>query len=230
MFPWLIQGTTGSGTPESPFDLGLSGRQPVGMVLNRWVRLRDECGVSAAVHSRQVHGADLLHHEKAPPPGLTILEGVDGHMTSQPDLLLTVSVADCVPVSLVAPDSRIIALAHGGWRGTAAGILERTIESLVDFFAIRAQDLWMHCGPAICDQCYEVGTDVHAAVNPYRPVPTGPEPIDLRGGLADRGARVGVDAARITVSSHCTKCGPGEFFSHRGGSSARQMGILGVRA
>lgn len=229
-FPWLVQGTTGSGTPASPFDLGLAGRQPVGEVLNRWGRLREMCGVSAAVHSRQVHGADLLHYEISPPPGLTILEGVDGHMTGRPDLLLTVSVADCVPVSLVAPDSRTIALVHAGWRGTAAGILERAIQSLVQTFGILARDLWMHCGPAICNKCYEVGTEVHAAVNPERPAPNGPEPIDLRGSLADRGARMGVDAAKITVSSHCTRCGPGEFFSHRGGSPARQMGILAVRA
>jgi hypothetical protein len=39
-------------------------------------------------------------------------------------VLLTVSVADCVPVWLVEPESRAVALLHAGWRGVAAGILE----------------------------------------------------------------------------------------------------------
>jgi hypothetical protein len=38
-FPWLVQGTTGQGSGDEPFDLGLSGAQPVGAVLDRWRRI-----------------------------------------------------------------------------------------------------------------------------------------------------------------------------------------------
>ena len=42
-------------------------------------------------------------------------------------------------------------------------------------------------------------------------------------------AALGVAPERSTVSTHCTRCGPGYFFSHRAGSPARQMGVLGLR-
>jgi copper oxidase (laccase) domain-containing protein len=41
---------------------------------------------------------------------------------------------------------------------------------------------------------------------------------------------MGVPAEHITISAHCTRCGEPDFFSHRGGSKERQMGILGMRA
>jgi copper oxidase (laccase) domain-containing protein len=54
-------------------------------------------------------------------------------------------------------------------------------------------------------------------------------PIDLRAAIAERAAAAGLDLERVTLSGHCTRCGPGAFFSHRAGSAARQMGVLGVR-
>ncbi|MDQ3388842.1 MAG: laccase domain-containing protein, partial [Gemmatimonadota bacterium] len=62
------------------------------------------------------------------------------------------------------------------------------------------------------------------------PPPSSPSPIDLRAAIAARAARLGILPERITLSAHCTRCGEGEFFSHRGGSEARQMGVLGVVA
>ena len=44
--------------------------------------------------------------------------------------LLLVTVADCVPIYLVAPAKGAIALLHAGWRGTAAGILANGLELL----------------------------------------------------------------------------------------------------
>lgn len=225
--PWLVQGTTGAGDGEA-FDLGLFGRQPVGAAIDRWRALRIALGMPAAVHARQVHGADVMRHEHPVPAALVVAEGHDAHITGLPGVLLTVAVADCVPVFLADPATRTIAAAHAGWRGAAGGVLERTISEMADGWGSRPEDLHVHLGPAICGKCYEVGPEVHAAVHPDREPPEGPLPIDLRAALADRAAATGVMAERISVSAHCTRCGPGEFFSHRGGSAARQMGIIGI--
>lgn len=224
---WVVQGTTGAGD-DAPFDLGLFGDQPVGAVMGRWSRIRSALSMPTAVHSRQVHGAELRHHREAPAPGLVVMDGYDAHVTGIPGVLLSVSIADCVPVFLLDERRRAVGLAHSGWRGTAAGILERTIAEMTQDGG-SAADLHVHMGPAICGRCYEVGPEVHTAVLPDRAPPNTPAPIDLRSALAERAARCGVPPDNVSISAHCTRCGPGGFFSHRGGSAARQMGIIGVR-
>lgn len=228
-FPWLLQGTTGRGDGEAEFDLGLYGGQPVVMVMERWERLLVRSAMPMAVHSRQVHGASLQVHEGSSGSGLLIGSGHDGHLTREPGVLLTVSIADCIPVFIVDAEARAVALVHAGWRGVAAGIVEAAIERLARWDAGAPRRLWLHCGPSICGRCYEVGPEVHAAVRPEREAPSAPQPIDLKAAVAARVVRAGVAAERVTVSAHCTRCGGGGFFSHRGGSSGRQMGLLGIR-
>lgn len=227
--PWLVQGVTGRGDEAEPFDLGLFGREPVGAVLGRWERIRRGAGMRRVVHSRQVHGAELRSHGPGEESGLLVGSGHDGHLTRAAGVLLTVSVADCAPVYLVDARRRAIALVHAGWRGVAAGIVERAIERLRAWGDDSGEELWLHCGPSICGACYEVGPEVHAAVNPGVPTPVEPTPIDLRAAIVNRGASAGIAVERCTLSVHCTRCGPGAFFSHRAGSPARQMAILGIR-
>jgi YfiH family protein len=227
-FPWLVQGTTGRGAGEEPFDLGLSGAQPVGKVLDRWRAILAATGMTTAVHSRQVHGAELWLHEGAA-PGVLVMHGFDGHLAVRPGVLLSVGVADCVPVFIVDPARRAVAAVHSGWRGTAAGITERAIRRLVEGWSADPAALRLHCGPAICGRCYEVGAEVHAAIHPDRDPPGAPTPIDVRAAIAARALGLGLRAENVTVSPHCTRCGPPDFFSHRGGSAGRQMGLLGIR-
>lgn len=228
-FPWLVQGTTGRGTEADPFDLGLSGSQPAGEVLERWRRLRAATGAEVIAHSRQVHRADVWVHRGECAPGVLLMDGFDGHVSARPGLVATVSVADCIPVSVIDPEHRATALLHGGWRGVAAGIVERGIQLLSDGWSARPVDLWVHCGPAICGACYEVGPEVHQAIHPGREPPAAPTPIDLRAAVAERVIELGVPPDQVSISLHCTPCGPPDFFSHRGGSPARQMGVLGIR-
>jgi polyphenol oxidase len=230
-FPWLVQGTTGRGSAAEPFDLGLFGGQPVREAMDRWEALRRGLGAHAVAHARQVHGNEVWVHESLPAPGLLLLSGVDGHLSAHPGLLLAVSVADCVPVSLVEPTTRRVALLHAGWRGVAAGIVERGVQALLRDGG-SAPDLWLHCGPAICGRCYEVGPEVHRGVRPHRSAPAEPCPIDLRAAIGERAAAVGIHADHCTRSVHCTRCGDGgasPFFSHRGGDAGRQMAVLGIR-
>ncbi len=229
-FPWLLQGTTGRGEPnDQSFDFGLFGPTPVGVAMDRWRALRRTFGMESVVHSRQVHGARLYPWTDDLPPGLTIVEGYDAHSCSRSGVLLTVSIADCVPVFLVAENARTVALVHAGWRGIAAGVVEGAIAHLFATSGVEPSLLWLHCGPSICGDCYEVGPEVHAAVNPAGARHYHGAPIDLRQAVVHRAMRFGVDPDRITASTICTKCRSGEFFSHRAGSEGRQLGLLGIR-
>ncbi|HET9984780.1 MAG TPA: laccase domain-containing protein [Longimicrobiales bacterium] len=225
-FPWLVQGTTGRGEPGDAFDFRLFGDTPSGVLIDRWRRLREATGCAGSVHARQVHGAEVLVH-RHPVPGLLVAERYDGHATREPGVLLTVSVADCVPISLVDGERRAVALLHGGWRGVAAGVLEQGITALRAVAGAAPADLWVHLGPAICGECYEVGPEVFSALG--LPEPAANTPIDLRAVLVRRAAAAGVAPARISVSEHCTRCGAASFYSHRAGCAERQLGLLGVR-
>ncbi len=224
-YPWLLQGTTARGPDSPPFDLGLFAGGSGAEVLDRWDTLTTALSVQAAVHARQVHGATVRLH-RAGPAGLRIAEACDGHLTRAPGVLLTVAVADCVPVTLVDPSTRSVAALHAGWRGTAAGVVEAGLAAFAQRLDVRAGALEAHLGPAICGECYEVGADVYRALG--LPAPEGPRPLDLRGVVARRLGEGGVDGARITVSTWCTRCGDSPFFSHRGGDGCRQVAFVGV--
>jgi purine-nucleoside/S-methyl-5'-thioadenosine phosphorylase / adenosine deaminase len=226
-FPWLVQGTTTRGLPGRDFDLGLfTGGSPAQVVHKHWGRLLAVTSTTAGVCGRQVHGADVLVHASAR-PGLHLVGPCDGHATRHPDVLLAVTTADCVPVSIVDADGGAVAILHAGWRGTAAGVLERGLAVLAELAASEPEALYVHLGPAICASCYEVGPEVFEALG--QPRPRGPAHLDLRATLAERALVQGVDADNITISEHCTRCTGSGLFSHRGGDVGRQVGYLGIR-
>jgi len=225
-FPWLIQGTTGRG--GTGLDLGLFGDVPIRLALERWRQLQQTTGMAAAVHARQVHQLGIRWHD-CNEPGLTIGDGFDGHATRSPGLLLTVSVADCVPIFLVAAAARAICLLHGGWRGIAGGILESAIALLGEQAEAGPTDLHVHCGPAICGACYQVGPEVVEALR-LGAGNHGPGLVDLRAVLAHRAIRAGLPARQITISAYCTRCSDGQFWSHRGGCRERQLGVVGIKS
>ena len=227
--PWLAQGVTTRANDGAAFDMGFFGATPVGETIARWTTLRAAADCPRAVHSRQVHGARVAPHDRCA-PGLFVGEGADGHVTSTPGLLLTISIADCVPALLVDAERRAVGLVHAGWRGAAAGALEAGIDALVDAGS-RPGDLLLHLGPAICGACYEVGPEVFEAL--AQEVPAAPSPIDLRDVLRRRAIAAGVLGGHVTTSTLCTRCGRGggrRFHSHRAGDAERQIAFLGIRA
>jgi YfiH family protein len=221
----MVHGLTGRGGQPAPVDMGLFGDPPVRTSMSRWRALREWAGCRTAIHARQVHGAHVLLHD-ATPDGLLVAEGADGHVTTRKATLLTVSLADCVPVFIVDPERHAIALLHSGWRGTAAGITERGIAALAVHAASDPGRLLVHVGPAICGECYEVGPEVHERLG--LAAPSGPKPVDLRAVIVRRALGAGVIADHITVSTHCTRCGDGSFFSHRGGDTGRFVAFLAI--
>jgi len=220
-FPWLIQGVT-----VREVDLRLFGASLEEGALDRWGALGEALGIVGVVHARQDHGAVVRTH-RGGPPGFLLSPPCDGHATGEPGLLLTVTVADCVPVFLVAPERPAVALLHAGWRGVAGGILEEGLGVLKDRFGVEPGQLHAHLGPAISGDRYEVGPEVHRALG--LPDPGEPGLLDLRGAAAERLAEGGVPRERIGVSTRCSLEDP-LFFSHRGGDDGRQVAFLGIRA
>jgi YfiH family protein len=223
----VIAGITARGDgPGRGFDLGLWTDAPAGEVMSRWRSFRAAIpGFSGVVLGTQVHKTDVVWHDRL--TGWVQLEGVDGHATATPGLLLTVTVADCIPVYLVAPEKQAIALLHAGWRGTAGGILARGLEVLKLRAGIAPGDLVMHCGVGICGSCYEVGPEVLEALA-LRGDDRGPWHVDLRERLAEQAEAAGI--AEVSMSSWCSAHHRPLFYSHRAshGADGRMVAYLGM--
>ncbi len=97
------------------------------------------------------------------PDGSVKLAG-DAIVSGQPGLLLTVSVADCLPILLADPRRRVVAAVHAGWRGTVQRITEKTVGRMRLEFGCNPSDLVAAVGPGIHRCCYEVGPEVAEAL------------------------------------------------------------------
>jgi len=217
----VVAGVTGRG-----FDLGLWTREPVGEVVGRWRAFRRGIpGFHATVMAHQVHGADVLWHADA--SGWVLHEGADGHGTAARGVLLAVTIADCIPVYVWAPDTGAVALLHAGWRGTAGGILGRGVALLAERTGADPAAMVVHAGVGICGPCYEVGAEVVTGVG-LAADGRGPWHVDLRARLAAEAERLGI--REVTVSTWCSAHDRGRFYSHRasGGADGRMVAYLGV--
>lgn len=225
----MVAGITGRGTSAGRgFDLGLWTDAPVGEVMTRWRAFRRaEPGFGAVILGNQVHDVQVAHHVRA--EGWVQVEGVDGHATGTRGILLTVTVADCIPVYLVAPKAGAIALLHSGWRGTAGRILERGVDALVEQHGASSAEIVMHCGVGICAACYEVGREVMEGCG-LGAVGAGPFHADLREVLAEQGRGLGLRT--ISTSQWCSAHDRAHFYSHRAsrGADGRMVAYLGYPA
>ena len=84
----------------------------------------------------------------------------DGHITTEPGLLLAIQTADCIPVLVADRRQRIVAAFHAGWRGTVKRIVESGIGRLRLLYGSRPQDLIAAIGPGAAACCYSVGEEV----------------------------------------------------------------------
>ncbi|MDP9202452.1 MAG: polyphenol oxidase family protein [Gemmatimonadota bacterium] len=219
---WGIRAFT---TTRDAGTFSLSGADPVNEVMGRWTALQADLSDVARrlVSIRQVQGDRVLVHTGGWEGWLRAGEA-DGHIATERGTALAVGIADCVPVFIAHP-SGVVALLHSGWRGTAARITSKAIDSL-ERYGIAASELAVHLGPAICGRCYEVSAEVREQLTGQPTIRPGN--VDLRSLIAEQASAAGV--RRVTVSASCTLCDNDQFFSHRAGNSGRQIAVIAAQA
>lgn len=168
----------------------------------------------------QVHGTRVARHPGRPGDS----PQADALVAFGPGRVCAVLTADCLPVVFCDRDGSRIAVAHAGWRGLAAGVLQATVAALdcdpVNLIA------WL--GPAIGPEVYEVGAEVAAAF-----------PDEFDQAFAPRGERWLLDlyaVARLKLAAAgvrgvcggglCTHSDPGRFFSYRRDGVTGRMATL----
>ncbi len=155
------------------------------------------------------------------------LTGVDALVTQLTGVCIGVNTADCVNLVLTDPQARIIGVAHGGWKGTAARIAAATVRQMAALGA-DPRHIQATMGASICQDCFEVGDEVVEAFASQgfdtarimrRNAATGKAHISLRTATAITLAEAGVPAEAIVNTHRCTRCHPRRYFS------ARRLGV-----
>lgn len=149
---------------------------------------------------------------------------VDGLITNQPGLCLTIYYADCIPVLLYDPVKKAIAAVHSGWRGTSLGIAPQAAAKMTALYGSNPADILAAIGPGIGPCCFETHDDVPSAmterlgpgVTPYcKPLENGKFAVDLKGILRWQLTQAGLTGGHVDTLSLCTACHPELYWSHR---------------
>ena len=218
------------GVSKAPFDglnLGDHVRDDSQAVSQNRALLQAQLGGARPVFLTQVHGVDVAQVNAATPDGTT----ADACITQEPQVACTIMVADCLPLMFTDDVGRVVAAAHAGWRGLAAGVLERTVHGVCEQAGVAPAQVRVWLGPCIGPDAFEVGDDVRQAFTAldapqadkaagyFKPHPSHPNKwlADLAGLARLRLAALGVTSVAGNDSSPewCTVSQRSRLFSYR---------------
>lgn len=171
---------------------------------------------------KQVHGTAVIDPERATPE-----TEADAAVTRHPERVCIVMTADCLPVFLSDRAGQTVGIAHAGWRGLAAGVLENTVRAM----GSPPENLIAYIGPGIGAHRYEVGDDVRrafvdqdpGAAGAFAPGRGGKHFADLYALARARLTAAGV--AHAHGGGFCT-AGDDRFFSFRRDRTTGRMASL----
>lgn len=219
--------------PWDSLNLGISRGDEPARVAENYRRFCAALHVTAdrCVLSRQVH-EDNVRLVTEDDCGKGLLRerdyaSVDAMICATPDIPLVVFSADCNVILLYDAVRGAIGAAHAGWRGTALGIVAKTVRSMVDSFGCDPAHIRAAIGPSIGPCCFETDDDVPDAlraalgnaVEPFMTRNGAKWHIDLKAVNALWLRREGVE--RIDICGHCTACRGDLYWSHRKLGNAR---------
>jgi len=210
------------------FDPGRDGSQPAAAA-NR-TQLAVELG-ARPVWLRQVHGAEVARIDQWSGPDAPV---ADAAVSATPGVACVVLAADCLPVLLCDDRGRAVAAAHAGWRGLAAGVLQRSVAALCDAAGCAPGELQAWLGPCIGPRQFEVGADVLQAFGIDPDGPASPDfvrrdrPDGDRRWLADlpalaRRRLLQAGVSRTSGGCWCTVEDGSAFFSFRRDGAVGRM-------
>jgi YfiH family protein len=222
-----VSTTRPGGVSRPPYDvLNLAdhvGDDPGAVAANREF-LAKALGLPATpAWLQQVHGTRVVDASEVTAP-----VAADAAFAREPNVVCAVLTADCLPVLLCDRGGRAVAAAHAGWRGLAAGVIERTVDAL----PVPGGELLAWLGPAIGAAAYVVGGEVResflahdpAAAAAFRPAAGGGWHADLYQLARQRLQRHGV--TDVYGGEFCTFQEPARFYSFRRDGVTGRMASL----
>jgi purine-nucleoside/S-methyl-5'-thioadenosine phosphorylase / adenosine deaminase len=175
---------------------------------------------------RQVHGTAVIELRPAPTEVKAEVEA-DAAVARTPRQVCAVLTADCLPVLLCDREGSVVGIAHAGWRGLAAGIIDGVVRAM----NAPPGNLMAYLGPGIGPRSYEVGGEVREAfvrqdaraAAAFTPRPGGKYLADLYALARQRLAAAGV--GEVHGGEYCT-LSEARFFSFRRDRNTGRMASL----
>ena len=211
-----------SAAPWQGFNLGDHvGDDPQAVARNRAL-LRRELPAEP-LWLKQVHGTRCVDAALAAPG-----TEADASVTRERGVVCAVLVADCLPVLLCDDEASVVGVAHAGWRGLAAGVIEATVAAM----ALPGERLMAWLGPAIGPRAFEVGNEVRecflavdaAAAAAFVAAPGGKWLCDIALLARQRLSALGI--RRIAGADSCSVADPSRYFSYRRDGITGRMASL----
>ena len=225
------------GVSQAPFDgfnLGDHVQDDPHAVAQNRALLQAQLGGARPVFLNQVHGVQVVQLTSLTPQGTK----ADACFTQEPHVACTIMVADCLPLLFTDEAGHVVAAAHAGWRGLAAGVIEQTVRAMCSASGITPAQVRVWLGPCIGPDAFEVGNDVRevftaqgdaAMAHYFKPHPThlGKYLADLAGLARGRLHRMGIDAiaGNDSTSEWCTVAQRSRLFSFRRDGVTGRFGV-----
>lgn len=150
---------------DGGLNLGLGSGDAPDVVQRNRSRLRSSLPAQP-VWLTQVHGVEIFNATHA---ATAVAPVADAALAAGPGVICAVLVADCLPLLLTDSRGRVVAAVHAGWRGLAAGIIQKAVAALRDSVGEANAPLLAYLGPAIGPRHFEVGGEVLAAMQQRLP-------------------------------------------------------------
>ena len=214
------------GVSQAPFDgfnLGDHVQDDVQAVAHNRALLQAQLGGVRPVFLNQVHGVNVAQLNAATPDGTQ----ADACVTQEAQVACTIMVADCLSLLFTDEAGQVVAAAHAGWRGLAAGVIERTVSAVCVQAGVVPTQVRVWLGPCIGPDAFEVGDEVRAAFvsassqaqRYFKPHPTHANKwlADLAGLARMRLHALGVRSVsgNDSTTAWCTVSQPSRLFSYR---------------
>lgn len=233
-YPWLVAALSqrSDGTMTTA---GVKTREPA--VVSNFTAYFQQLGLKPehAVRCKQVHGKKVAAVD-AKNRGKSVRD-TDGLVTRTQSVLLTVTVADCLPIYFCDPRRRVIGLAHAGWRSLERGVIAAMVSVFGGQFGSRNEELLVGIGPGISVCHFAIGADVGEK---FREFPSalqrgdgGQLYLDLKRVAELQLQPLGVRREHIEVHPDCTACLPEKYFSYRRDKPAvvdAMVAVIGIRS
>ncbi|MEN9654712.1 MAG: hypothetical protein RL235_824 [Chlamydiota bacterium] len=203
------------GLSKGPFaSLNLSdqlGDDPNAVKANREL-MQKVIGVPQMRYAQQTHGVNThrvtaKNHDKIP--------AADALYTTERDLALVVTHADCQAAIFYDPVHEAIGVVHAGWRGSAANIYARTIEAMHRDIGTQAQNLIVCISPSLGPDHAEYKNYKQELPESFWSYQKKPNYFDFWAISEAQLTEAGVLAKNIEISGICTHCASDDYFSYR---------------
>jgi len=161
--------------------------------------------------------------------------GIDGIVTNLKNYPVCLVFADCVPVLLFDEKEKVLACVHAGWKGTAKKIATKAVEIMKQEFNSKEENIVVVIGPAICQTCFEVNSDVASQlgidnIKDYDNIFIKKEDkviVDLKKLNKYQLEKIGIQ--KIDICGYCTCCNNDIFYSYRGDNNCTgRHGMLAI--